>query len=134
MEIKFQIPDEKVCNFTDGAKSRLKEQSQEYTLEIISEAERVEKIIRENGASTEITDNIVFQAIRRNKIGKKKKIKFIAFRVFAELFLFISGLMFLPDKFITAEKTLNLTYFVIYIVITLSAWITTIITYFMGGD
>ena len=104
MEIKFQIPDDKIQNFTDDAKKRLKEQSQRYTLEIISEAERVEKIIRENGASTEITDNIIFQAVRRNKMEKKKSLKFILLRIAAEILLFISGLMFLPDKFITAEK------------------------------
>lgn len=67
LEIKYEIADDKIRNFTDSAKSRLQEQSPKYTLEIISEAEKVEKLIRENGASTEITDNIIFQAVRRNK-------------------------------------------------------------------
>lgn len=71
MEIKYEIPDDKVRNFTGSAKRRLQEQSQKYTLEIISEAEKVEELIRENGASTEITDNIIFQAVRRNRTEKK---------------------------------------------------------------
>ena len=81
MEIKYEIADDKVRNFTDSAKNRLQEQSQKYTLEIIDEAEKIENLIRENGASTEITDNIVFQAVRRNRTEKKKSIKIIIIRI-----------------------------------------------------
>lgn len=134
MEIKYEIADDKVRNFTDSAKNRLQEQSQKYTLEIIDEAEKIENLIRENGASTEITDNIVFQAVRRNRTEKKKSIKIIIIRIVAELLLFISGLMFLPEMFITSKNTFNLEYFVVFAIITLTALITTIVTYFLGGD
>lgn len=134
MEIKYEIADDKVRNFTDSAKNRLQEQSQKYTLDIIDEAEKIENLIRENGASTEITDNIVFQAVRRNRTEKKKSIKIIVIRIVAELLLFISGLMFLPEMFITSESTFNLEYFVIFAIITLTALITTIVTYFLGGE
>ena len=134
MEIKYEIADDKVRNFTDSAKNRLQEQSQKYTLEIIDEAEKIENLIRENGASTEITDNIVFQAVRRNRTEKKKSINIIIIRIVAELLLFISGLMFLPEMFITSENTFNLEYFVVFAIITLTALITTIVTYFLGGD
>lgn len=134
MEIKYEIPDDKVRNFTDSAKSRLQEQSQKYTLEIISEAEKVEELIRENGASTEITDNIIFQAVRRNKTEKKKSIKIILIRIAAEVLLFTSGLMFMPEKFIASDNTFNLGYFVAFALITLVALVATIVTYFVGGD
>ena len=134
MEIKYEIADDKVRNFTDSAKSRLQEQSQKYTLEIISEAEKVEKLIRENGASTEITDNFIFQAVRRNKTEKKKSKKIIIIRILAEILLFISGLMFIPEKFITSESTFNLGYFIAFIIITLVAFIAIIATYFIGGE
>jgi hypothetical protein len=134
LEIKYEIADDKVRNFTDSAKNRLQEQSQKYTLDIIDEAEKIENLIRENGASTEITDNIVFQAVRRNRTEKKKSIKIIVIRIVAELLLFISGLMFLPEMFITSESTFNLEYFVIFAIITLTALITTIVTYFLGGE
>ena len=134
MEIKYEIADDKVRNFTDSAKNRLQEQSQKYTLEIIEEAEKIENLIRENGASTEITDNIVFQAVSRNRTEKKKSIKIIIIRIVAELLLFISGLMFLPEMFITSKNTFNLEYFVVFAIITLTALITTIVTYFLGGD
>ena len=134
MEIKYEIADDKVHNFTSSAKNRLKEQSQRYTLEIINEAEKVEKFIRENGASPEITDNIIFQAVRRNRTDKKKNIKFITLRIIAELLLFVSGLMFTPEIFVTSENTFNIEYFVIFAIITLIALITTIATYFIGGE
>lgn len=134
MEIKYEIADDKIRNFTDSAKSRLQEQSQKYTLEIISEAEKVEELIRENGASTEITDNIIFQAVRRNKTEKKKSTKTILIRIAAELLLFVSGLMFIPEMFITAKNTLNLGYFAAFAIVTLIALVATIVTYFIGGE
>lgn len=134
MEIKYDIADDKVRNFTDSAKSRLQEQSQKYTIEIINEAEKVEELVRENGASTEITENIIFQAVRRNKTEKKKNIKIVVLRIIAEILLFISGLMFIPEMFITSEKTLNLGYFIAFIIITFIAFVITIITYFAGGE
>ena len=134
MEIKYEIADDKIRNFTDSAKSRLQEQSQKYTLEIISEAEKVEELIRENGASTEITDNIIFQAVRRNKTEKKKSIKTILVRIVAEILLFVSGLMFIPEMFITTENTFKLGYIVVFALVTLIALVATIVTYFIGGE
>lgn len=134
LEIKYTIADDKVSNFTDSAKSRLQEQAHKYTLDIISEAEKVEKLLRENGALTEITDNIIFQAVRRNKTGRKRNIKIIVIRIISELLLFISGLMFVPSQFITSENTFNLEYFVAFAIVTLIAFVTTIVTYFIGGE
>ena len=134
MEVKYEIPDDKFRNFTNGAKNRLQEQSTKYTLEIIDESEKIENLIRENGASTEITENIVLQAVRRNKTEKKKNIKIIFVRIISELLLFFSGLMFLPDRFITAEGTFNVTYFSVFAIVTIIALITTIVTYFLGGE
>lgn len=134
MEIKYEIADDKIRNFTDSAKSRLQEQAQKYTLEIISEAEKVEEFIRENGASTEITDNIIFQAVRRNKTEKKKSIKTILIRIAAEILLFVSGLMFIPEMFITPENNFNLGYFFVFAIVTLTALVATIVTYFIGGE
>lgn len=134
MQISYEIADDKVVTFTEGAKSRLQEQSKKYTLEIIEEAEKVEELIRENGASSEITDNIIFQAVRRTKTEKKRSIKIIILRIISELLLFISGLMFMPEMFITENKTLNLGYFFAFTIITLIAVVATIITYFIGGD
>ena len=134
MEVRYEIADEKVCNFSESAKNRLQEQAQKYTLEIISEAEKVEELIRETGASTEITDNIIFQAVRRNKTSKKKRIGITITRIIAEVLLFVAGILFLPEQFITSDGHFNLLYFVVFLIITLVAIITTIITHFVGGE
>ena len=134
MEIKYKIADDKVCNFTESAKRRLQEQSEKYTLEVISEAEKVEKLVRENGASTEITDNIIFQAARRNRTGKKKNHGIVLLRIVAEILLFISGLMFMPEKFVTKDGALNTIYFVLFLLVVSGALITTIVTYFLGDE
>ena len=115
MEIKYEIADDKIRNFTDSAKSRLQEQAQKYTLEIISEAEKVEEF-------------------RRNKTEKKKSIKTILIRIAAEILLFVSGLMFIPEMFITPENTFNLGYFFVFAIVTLTALVATIVTYFIGGE
>lgn len=133
MEIKYEIPDDKVCNFTDDAKNRLQAQSYKYTLEIITESEKIEEFFRENGASTEITDNIVHQAVRRNRTEPKKNKKLIFLRIGAEILIFISGLMFIPEKFIS-NNSLNIGYSVAFLLVTLFALGTTMASIFMGGD
>lgn len=134
MRIEFEIPDERVQHFTNSAKARLIDQAGRYTFEVISEAEKVEELVRENGASQEITDNIIFQAVRRNRTAKKKRTWVIVVRVIAELLLFVAGLMFLPEQFVTKEGTLNVGYLIAFIVVALIASIATIVTYFIGGE
>ena len=65
---------------------------------------------------------------------KQKSIKTILVRIIAELLLFVSGLMFIPEKFITTENTFNLGYFVAFAIVTLIALVATIVTYFIGGE
>ena len=44
MEIRFDIEDTKVENYTDGAKNRLLLQSQKYIEDIINESDKVEEL------------------------------------------------------------------------------------------
>ena len=74
MQINFDLSETELTHFSQDAKNRLTEQARQYTLEIISEANKVEEMLRENGASQEITESIVVQAIRRNKTARKKNI------------------------------------------------------------
>ena len=48
--------------------------------------------------------------------------------------MFVSGLMFIPEMFITTENTFNLGYFVAFALVTLIALVATIVTYFIGGE
>lgn len=131
MEIKFEIDNNKVQNFTDGAKNRLSLQAQKYTEDVINEAEKVEELLRENGASPEITENIVFQAIRRNRtpIKHRRKWGITIIKILSELLLFISGLMFNQEALST-----NIVYFSVFSLVFISALIITIIMHVKDGD
>lgn len=42
--------------------------------------------------------------------------------------------MFIPEMFITPENTFNLGYFFVFAIVTLTALVATIVTYFIGGE
>lgn len=134
MQINFDLSDAELTHFSQGAKNRLTEQAKQYTLEIISEANKVEEMLRENGASQEITESIVVQAIRRNKTVKKKNIGAIILKILSEILLFISGLLFLPDMFIKSDNTLNMPYFIFFLLLITISLILTIIMHFKDGE
>lgn len=134
MQINFDLSDAELTHFSQGAKNRLTEQAKQYTLEIISEANKVEEMLRENGASQEITESIVVQAIRRNKTVRKKNIGAIILKVLSEILLFISGLLFLPDMFIKSDNTLNMPYFIFFLLLITISLILTIIMHFKDGE
>lgn len=134
MQINFDLSDAELTHFSQGAKNRLTEQARQYTLEIISEANKVEEMLRENGASQEITESIVVQAIRRNKTVRKKNIGAIILKILSEILLFISGLLFLPDMFIKSDNTLNMPYFIFFLLLITISIILTIIMHFKDGE
>lgn len=134
MQIQFNLSDTELAHFSQGAKNRLTEQAKQYTLEVISEANKVEEMLRENGASQEITESIVVQAIRRNKTVRKKNIGAIVLKILSEILLFISGLLFLPDMFIQSDNTLNMPYFIFFLLLITISLILTIIMHFKDGE
>lgn len=73
MAVQVNIDDNKIDNFSDGAQTTLKKQMEKYADDIIKEANLIEEAIREDGANTEITSNIVLQAVRKNKSNPSKK-------------------------------------------------------------
>ena len=117
MEIKYEIDDGKVKDFTEGAKLSLKSHSSKYTDEIIHEAIRIEENLRENGAVKEITDNIVFQSVRSLKTNpvKKKRWHSILLKISSEFLLFFAGLLFNTDKF--AKKPLQMYLFIFILIV-----------------
>lgn len=130
MEIKFQVDDEIAANMTKGAINGLVKQSEAYTIEIIKEAERVEESIRERGAQIEITENTIFQAVRRNKTLVNKKNRKVSYvKLGSELTLFLSGLIFNQKMF--AESMI---YLIGYFLLITAAIILTVITYIKDGE
>ncbi len=63
MAVQVNIDDNKIYNFFDSARITLKKQMDKYADDIIKEANLIEEAIREDGANTEITSNIVLQAV-----------------------------------------------------------------------
>ena len=131
MEIKFNIYDNKVAKFTNDSKNRLLIEAKKHIDNVINESDKVEDFLCENGASHEITENIVFQAIRRNqtisKIKTKKSVRLL--KILSEFSLFISGLMFDQEKFST-----DIFYFVAFSGIFIFALIITIIMHVKDGE
>ncbi|MGF2030345.1 hypothetical protein ACQUFH_12690 [Lactococcus lactis] len=125
MEIKFQVDDEIATNMTQGAINGLVKQSEAYAIKIIKEAGRVEESYREDGAQIEITENTIFQAVRKNKTLVNKKNRKVSYiKLGSELTLFLSGLIFNQKMF--AESMI---YLIGYFLLITVAIILTVITY-----
>ena len=73
MAVQVNIDENKIDNFSDSAQTTLIKQIEKYADDIIKEANLIEEAIREDGANTEITSNIILQAIRKNKSNPRKK-------------------------------------------------------------
>lgn len=102
MEIKYEIDDKKLQTFTDKAKSELIKQSTKHSLDIINEAKRIEGSLHEQGATQEITENIILQAVRavRNRLPKKSKCGIIVLRIVLALLLPVLGNLWKPEAFV----------------------------------
>lgn len=74
MSLQVNINDDKINNFSNDAILEFEKQLEKYGDNIIKEANLIEEADRVDGASTEITSNIVLQAVRKNKISNTKKI------------------------------------------------------------
>ena len=101
MAIQVNITDDKVDNLSLDAQTTLKKQIEKYTDDIIKEANLLEETIREDGASTEITSNIILQAVRRykNHCNKKSSNNMIIIKIVSTLSLLITGFLFDANGF-----------------------------------
>ena len=96
MAVQVNIDDNKIDNFSDGAQTTLKKQMEKYADDIIKEANLIEEAIREDGANTEITRNIVLQAVRKNKSNPSKKPNrfLLITKIISSFSLLITGFLF----------------------------------------
>lgn len=134
LQIRFDIPDNDLTHFSQEAKNRLTDQAKDHTLEIIRESNRVEEMFHANGASQEVTESIVVQAISRNKITRKKKTGIILLKILSEILIFFSGLLFIPDWFIKSDNTLNWGYIVFIFIFMATSLGLTITMHFKDGE
>lgn len=126
MAIHVNIADDKVDNLSVDAQATLKKQMEKYADDIIKEANLVEEAIREDGASTEITSNIILQAVRRNKNHSNKKSNrwLLAFKISSTLSLLFTGFLFDTNGY--QENIVQLIVFIIILVI---ACVTTVLQF-----
>lgn len=101
MAVQVNIDDKKIDNFSVGAQNTLKKQLEKYADDIIKEANLIEEDLREVGASTEITSNIVLQAVRKKKtnlIRKPHKDLLVA-KIVSAISMLLTGFLFDSDGY-----------------------------------
>ena len=68
------------------------------------------------------------------KVATRVSTVSIVINLLLAAFKFIAGIMVIPEYFITSQSTLNLGYFIAFLVVILVAIAATIVTYFIGGE
>lgn len=138
VEIKVNIPDEMVANFTPGAIKGLTKQVEEYTLEVVQETERIDARSKEDGAISEIIDTHIIQAAKAYRAPQRKNKKAKVCQIIASILGYIAGIMFVPEWFkVVGEngnESLNMVYLCLFLVVSFVALATTIISHFIGDD
>ena len=136
LKIEIEIPDEKVECFSNNAKNDIGKYAEKYTLDIISEAERIELSTHEGNSESEITSTHVAQSANKFKLNntvRRKKTFLNVVKAISEIFLFFAGILFSTDKFVVNQE-FNLWYFILFMFVFTIALIATIMSYTLGGD
>ncbi|WP_270640203.1 hypothetical protein [Longibaculum muris] len=117
MIIQINVDEDEIDNLSSDAQITLTKQIEKYTNDIIKEANLIEEVIREDGASTEITSNIILQAVRKNKtVRNKKSSKSLLITKIVSVFsLLITGFLF--DSSGYENNMLGLIAFVISLIV-----------------
>lgn len=117
MSLQVNINDDKINNFSNDALLEFEKQLEKYGDNIIKEANLIEEADRVDGASTEITSNIVLQAVRKNKISNTKKINktLIVVKIISVFSLLLTGFLF--DSSGYKEETVKLVLFITCLII-----------------
>lgn len=129
LEIKVKIPDDKLNNFSANAILRIQSEAEQHTIDVIEEAENVEDIIREDGATKEITESIVYQAIRRTKTERIPKNRNWVLDAISEISILFVGIMFKTESFLTQEGKLDVYYLLLFLFILTVALLSTSFKY-----
>lgn len=117
MALQVDIGIDKIDNFSSGAKAELVKQLEKYGDNIIKESNLIEEAIREDGASTEITSNIVIQAVRKSKVPSQKKHSktLLLLKIVSWLSLLLTGFLFDSNGYQGA--TIKLVIFIFFLIV-----------------
>ena len=126
MNIEFQIPDEKIQNLSQNAKSELKNLCKDYTEEILDEASRIESSRRNPETDSEITASIIKEAdifSKRFPAPKKRSWWVKVIQIIAFISCIITGSLFDTDKF-QDSKHVFLFIIVLFVAISTTVFLT----------
>lgn len=118
MAIQVNIDENKVDNFSNDARTTLKKQLEKYADDIIKEANLIEEILTDDGASIEITSRTILQAARKNETyhGKKKKnVGSVITKTVSALSLLLTGFLF--DSTGYQDSTVRFIAFIISLIV-----------------
>lgn len=102
MRISFDISDNKINNFSPGARSELKSQCNKVAHNIVDEASRIEASRRiDTATDSEVTRSDVKDAANfsRRLFGKKKSLMVQVIQILASVSSLFAGGLFTPDEF-----------------------------------
>jgi len=103
MNFNIEIDDTVVVNLSDGAKCKLQEQTKEYAHDLLKEAILIEEGNRQEGANSEITSNIIMQAVsirrNRNNIQGKTSIWLNICKIISTISSLVTGFLFDPSGY-----------------------------------
>lgn len=103
MNFSIEINDTNLANLSSGAKSKLQEQVEEYANDLLKEAALIEEGDRQEGANSEITSNIIMQAVsvrrNRNFIEKKTPVWIKICKFVSTISCLITGFIFDPTGY-----------------------------------
>ncbi|MCQ1546888.1 hypothetical protein NN761_15070 [Bacteroides clarus] len=112
MNIRFNISDDRVINFSSGAKTELINQSHRMAEEIVDEASRIEASRRISDTGSEVTQSNVKEAATQPKmiISKKKSLKTKILQLIAFVSTLVTGSLLDTEKF---KETDHVVWFVV---------------------
>lgn len=112
MKIEFDISDDKIVNFSLGARNELVHQSQRIVSDIVDEASRIEASRRIYDTSSEVTQSNVKEAANqpRMMVVKKKTLWTKVVQIASFISSIIMGSLLDTDKF---KDTNHVTWFII---------------------
>lgn len=112
MRIEFEIPDEKVQNFSQEAKTELNKQSNRLAVEIVDEAGRIEASRRLPETNSEVTQSNVKEAATQPRmfVAKKSSRKSKIIQIVAFASTLVAGSLLDTEKF---KETNHVVWFIV---------------------
>lgn len=130
VKIEIDVKDRKISKLSIDAHDSLKDQIEVYVSNILDEASRIERLLRENGAKEEITSNHILQSAKVNKKNFVKKPTYLkVFGIINPISFMLAGWLFDINGY--QDKPFQMCFFIAILLVAVS---TLIIMKFKGAE